>query len=136
MCLYITWIFTCSLEHYAEHEITGDVLLELDVGILKEELNITAFGKRIRIANAILELRRPASFSSDPTAFHNGFTGGAPQPGIADAYANAHRQEASSVASGEARSQGLMPTPGSQVSGFHAWFLHIRRYLFVMLNWF
>ena len=49
-----------------EHEISGDVLLELDVSILKEEMGITAFGKRMRIANAIVELKRPASFSSEP----------------------------------------------------------------------
>jgi SAM domain (Sterile alpha motif) len=46
-----------------EHEITGDVLLELDLNMLKE-LDITAFGKRMRIANAINELRRPASVGS------------------------------------------------------------------------
>jgi hypothetical protein len=57
---------------FIEHEITGDVLLELDISILKEELEITAFGKRMRIANAIVELRRPASFSSDPHTSLNG----------------------------------------------------------------
>jgi hypothetical protein len=46
-----------------EHEITGDVLLELDLNMLKE-LDIAAFGKRMRIANAITELRRPASIGS------------------------------------------------------------------------
>ncbi|KAF8513895.1 hypothetical protein JB92DRAFT_2830233 [Gautieria morchelliformis] len=95
---------TCG--KFVEHEITGDVLLELDVGILKEELNITAFGKRMRIANAIVELRRPASFSSDPAVFHNGFAGVSP-PGAAET--NGHRQEASSITSGDARSQRLSP---------------------------
>ncbi|KIJ57202.1 hypothetical protein M422DRAFT_23288 [Sphaerobolus stellatus SS14] len=55
---------TCS--KFVEHEISGDVLLELDVSILKEELGITAFGKRMRIANAIIELKRPSSISSEP----------------------------------------------------------------------
>ena len=53
---------------FVEHEITGDVLLELDVSILKEEMGITAFGKRMRIANAIVELKRPASFTSEQQA--------------------------------------------------------------------
>jgi hypothetical protein len=44
-----------------EQEITGDVLLELDINLLKAEIGIVAFGKRMRIANAIAELRRPPS---------------------------------------------------------------------------
>lgn len=44
-----------------EQEITGDVLLELDVNLLKSEIGIMAFGKRMRIANAITDLRRPPS---------------------------------------------------------------------------
>lgn len=47
----------------AEHEISGDVLLELDANLLKE-LDIIAFGKRMRIAAAISELRRPSSMIS------------------------------------------------------------------------
>ncbi|KAG6334334.1 hypothetical protein ID866_4758 [Astraeus odoratus] len=46
-------------DKFVEQEITGDVLLELDVNLLKAEIGITAFGKRMRIANAIAELRRP-----------------------------------------------------------------------------
>lgn len=46
-----------------EHEISGDVLLELDANLLKE-LDIPAFGKRMRIAAAIAELRRPSSMVS------------------------------------------------------------------------
>jgi hypothetical protein len=54
---------------FVEQEITGDVLLELDVGVLKSEIGIVAYGKRIRIANAIAELRRPLSMlsSEQPT---------------------------------------------------------------------
>ena len=44
-----------------EQEISGDVLLELDVNLLKSEIGIMAFGKRTRIANAITDLRRPPS---------------------------------------------------------------------------
>lgn len=44
-----------------EQEITGDVLLELDAIVLKTEIGISAFGKRVRIVNAITELRRPPS---------------------------------------------------------------------------
>ncbi|WVQ80062.1 hypothetical protein IAT38_002163 [Cryptococcus sp. DSM 104549] len=50
-------------EKFREHEITGDVLLELDANLLKE-LDIPAFGKRMRIASAISELRRPSSMIS------------------------------------------------------------------------
>ena len=58
-----------------EQEITGDVLLELDVNLLKSEIGIMAFGKRMRIANAITDLRRPPSIEySDhqlsPTQLH------------------------------------------------------------------
>jgi hypothetical protein len=52
---------TC--DKFVEQEITGDVLLELDAALLKSELGIMAFGKRVRIANAISELRRPPSIN-------------------------------------------------------------------------
>ncbi|KAG8929999.1 polar growth protein [Tulasnella sp. 418] len=45
---------------FIENEISGDVLLELDANMLKE-LEITALGKRVKILNAIKELRRPQS---------------------------------------------------------------------------
>ncbi|PPQ92793.1 hypothetical protein CVT25_003904 [Psilocybe cyanescens] len=48
-------------EKFIEQEITGDVLLELTVELLKTEIGIMAFGKRVRIANAIADLRRPPS---------------------------------------------------------------------------
>jgi len=61
----------------SEQEITGDVLLELDVNVLKTEIGILAYGKRIRIANAIAELRRPPSVdlfdhyvSNNPSPLH------------------------------------------------------------------
>ncbi|KAL4245817.1 hypothetical protein ABKN59_001635 [Abortiporus biennis] len=50
-------------DKFIEQEITGDVLLELDANVLKSEIGITAYGKRVRIANAIAELRRPPSIS-------------------------------------------------------------------------
>lgn len=40
-----------------EHEITGDVLLEMDVAMLKE-IDLVAFGRRVRVYNAIKELRQ------------------------------------------------------------------------------
>jgi hypothetical protein len=52
---------TCA--KFAEHEISGDVLLEFDANMLKE-IDIIAFGKRMKIASAISELRRPPSFES------------------------------------------------------------------------
>ncbi|KAI0313113.1 sterile alpha motif/pointed domain-containing protein, partial [Amylostereum chailletii] len=45
-------------DKFIEQEITGDVLLELDINVLKSEIGIIAFGKRMRIANAITDLRR------------------------------------------------------------------------------
>ena len=51
----------------AEHEITGDLLVELDANLLKE-LDIPQFGKRLRIAQAITELRRPPSAASHELA--------------------------------------------------------------------
>ncbi|KAF5389858.1 hypothetical protein D9757_003677 [Collybiopsis confluens] len=48
-------------EKFTEQEITGDVLLELDVNVLKNEIGIMAFGKRVRISNAISDLKRPPS---------------------------------------------------------------------------
>ena len=53
------------VEKFIEQEITGDVLLELDANLLKTEVGIQAFGKRVRIVNAIAELRRPPSFSDE-----------------------------------------------------------------------
>ncbi|OCH94505.1 hypothetical protein OBBRIDRAFT_747510 [Obba rivulosa] len=52
---------TC--DKFIEQEITGDVLLELDQNVLKTEIGVVAFGKRVRIMNAIAELRRPPSVS-------------------------------------------------------------------------
>lgn len=56
------------LTSLSEHEITGDVLLELDANILKSELEIHAFGKRTRIVKEISELRRPPSIISSAPA--------------------------------------------------------------------
>ncbi|KAJ3862371.1 hypothetical protein EV359DRAFT_45309 [Lentinula novae-zelandiae] len=56
---------------FTEQEITGDVLLELDVNLLKNEIGIMAFGKRVRIANAIAELRRPPSINYDEQSPHS-----------------------------------------------------------------
>ncbi|KAA1124965.1 polar growth protein [Puccinia graminis f. sp. tritici] len=42
---------------FIEHEITGDVLLELDVNALKE-IDLTAFGRRVRVIKAIEELKK------------------------------------------------------------------------------
>lgn len=54
-------------EKFAEHEITGDVLLDLDANLLKE-LEIPQFGKRIKIANAIAELKAPQAATPAATA--------------------------------------------------------------------
>jgi hypothetical protein len=66
---------------FTEQEITGDVLLELDVGVLKSEIGIVAYGKRIRIANAISELRRPPSVMSSEQPTRSGsLSYGSPLP--------------------------------------------------------
>ncbi|GAA5948231.1 hypothetical protein JCM3775_001731 [Rhodotorula graminis] len=55
-----------TVSKFEEHEISGDVLLEMDVAMLKE-IDLVAFGRRVHIFNAIKELRmrvqpaRPAS---------------------------------------------------------------------------
>lgn len=59
-------------DKFIEQEITGDVLLELDANLLKSEIGIMAFGKRVRIANAIAELRRPPSINYDSQSFIGG----------------------------------------------------------------
>jgi hypothetical protein len=64
-----------------EHEITGDVLLELDVNLLKE-LDILQFGKRVKIANAIADLRRPQSTMSMGNASNRSSTGLARGPSM------------------------------------------------------
>ncbi|KAG9101848.1 polar growth protein [Ceratobasidium sp. 370] len=43
---------------FTENDITGDVLLELDGAALKDEIGITAFGKRSRLLKAIAELKQ------------------------------------------------------------------------------
>jgi hypothetical protein len=68
-------------DKFAEQEITGDVLLELDLAILKSEIGIVAYGKRIRIANAIADLRRPPSILSSGQPTRPGsFSRGSPFP--------------------------------------------------------
>ncbi|KAI3611756.1 hypothetical protein WG66_007675 [Moniliophthora roreri] len=52
-------------ERFIEQEITGDVLLELDVQVLKTEIGIMAFGKRARIIAAIGDLKRSVGLGSD-----------------------------------------------------------------------
>ena len=59
--------------HFTEHEISGDVLLEMDVAMLKE-IDLAAFGRRVHIYNAIKELRtrtsRPPSLASRAGSTH------------------------------------------------------------------
>jgi hypothetical protein len=67
-------------DKFTEQEITGDVLLELDVAVLKSEIGIAAYGKRIRISNAIAELRRPSSVmsSAEPSTRGGSFSHASP----------------------------------------------------------
>lgn len=50
-------------DKFVEHEITGQVLLKLDVDLLKTEVGVVGFGKLMCIANAITDLRWPPSTS-------------------------------------------------------------------------
>ncbi|GAA5977063.1 hypothetical protein JCM11641_001289 [Rhodosporidiobolus odoratus] len=53
-----------------EHEISGDVLLEMDVAMLKE-IDLIAFGRRVHIYNAIKELKartHPELMAPPPSA--------------------------------------------------------------------
>lgn len=86
-------------EKFTEQEITGDVLLALDINLLKTEIGIVAFGKRMRIANAINDLRRPESLQYSDIAL--------PSPGFSDRHS---------------RTQSLVPSthsfPGSTANGY------------------
>ena len=46
---------------FLDNEITGEVLLKLDVDLLKSEIGITAFGKRTHIMNSIADLQQLTS---------------------------------------------------------------------------
>ncbi|KAH9815184.1 hypothetical protein DFH28DRAFT_1057724 [Melampsora americana] len=49
-----------TISKFSEHEITGDVLLELDTNSLKE-IDLVAFGRRVKVTKAIEELRKALS---------------------------------------------------------------------------
>ncbi|MCO5589695.1 hypothetical protein L7F22_043663 [Adiantum nelumboides] len=51
------WDEASVVSKFAEHEISGDVLMEMDVNILKE-IEISAFGKRFQVANAIKDMKK------------------------------------------------------------------------------
>ncbi|KIP10364.1 hypothetical protein PHLGIDRAFT_125572 [Phlebiopsis gigantea 11061_1 CR5-6] len=105
-------------DKFIEQEITGDVLLELDANVLKTEFGIAAFGKRVRIVNAIAELRRPPSFNDDPH----------PMPALSDSrsqslnYGHSHSSSMASSAHqsfansplGYAFGSGFSPAPSSR----------------------
>lgn len=59
-------------QKFEEHEISGDILLDLDANLLKE-LEIPQFGKRVKIANAIAELRQPILNSNANSQFQQGY---------------------------------------------------------------
>jgi len=66
-------------DKFVKQEIAGNVLLELDMGVLKSEVNIVTYGKRICIANAIAELRRsPSVLSSDQPTRSGSLSHGSP----------------------------------------------------------
>ncbi|KAI8443344.1 hypothetical protein BY996DRAFT_8270594 [Phakopsora pachyrhizi] len=66
-----------TLGKFVEHEITGDVLLELDVNSLKE-IDLAAFGRRVRVTKAIDELKKIIHGSKQLFSPHTDFTFCAP----------------------------------------------------------
>jgi hypothetical protein len=62
------WDEPSIVSKFAEHEISGDVLMEMDANILKE-IEITAFGKRFQVANAIKELKRSLTQDANQSQF-------------------------------------------------------------------
>ena len=60
---------------FTDNEITGKVLLKLDVDLLKSEIGITAFGKRTRIMDSIADLCQLSSesvaYSDDQLQFNH-----------------------------------------------------------------
>ncbi|CAG8492104.1 5801_t:CDS:10 [Cetraspora pellucida] len=56
--------FDSVIEHFIENDITGDILLGLDLDSLKE-LNIMSYGKRIHIMNAINALKSSSTLNKD-----------------------------------------------------------------------
>lgn len=87
--------------HFAEQDITGDVLLELDVDLLKTEIGIVAFGKRKRIANAIDELKKPPP---------------APEPIAQSESMFSHSRSISSAQGSSLNSLSLLSTPAPPMS--------------------
>lgn len=60
------WDEAQVVSKFSEHEISGDVLMEMDVNILKE-IDIIAFGKRFQVANAIKDLKKSMQ-GGDPSS--------------------------------------------------------------------
>ncbi|KAF0377020.1 phospholipid binding protein [Gigaspora margarita] len=56
--------FDSVIEHFIENDITGDILLGLDLDSLKE-LNIMSYGKRVHIMNAIKVLKESSVLNQD-----------------------------------------------------------------------
>ncbi|CAG8447367.1 3324_t:CDS:10 [Dentiscutata heterogama] len=56
--------FDSVIEHFIENDITGDILLGLDLDSLKE-LNIMSYGKRVHIMNAINALKESSILNKD-----------------------------------------------------------------------
>lgn len=76
------WDEGAIVSKFAEHEISGDVLMEMDINILKE-IDILAFGKRFQVANGIKELKK-AGQPADTSAVNserNSLNGVSPQVG-------------------------------------------------------
>ncbi|CAG8545379.1 14056_t:CDS:10 [Dentiscutata erythropus] len=56
--------FDSVIEHFVANDITGDILLGLDLDSLKE-LNIMSYGKRVHIMNAINALKESSILNKD-----------------------------------------------------------------------
>lgn len=127
----VEWLKTKGFDQdvcdkFIEQEITGDVLLELDANLLKSEIGIMAFGKRVRIANAIADLRRPPSIEYSD---HQVSSSEHPSP-MQLQYSNTHSRTQSvsqshhsfpgttTTAPGHGYSQSVQSSLGSPIGGF------------------
>ncbi|EPQ58889.1 hypothetical protein GLOTRDRAFT_135903 [Gloeophyllum trabeum ATCC 11539] len=100
-------------DKFIEQEITGDVLLELDANLLKSEIGIAAFGKRVRIANAIQELRRPPSIvysDHQPSNIITQASPSQPSQGFSHSRSHSYSHSHSHSIQSSAQSVGRSPT--------------------------
>lgn len=111
------WDEGAVVSKFAEHEISGDVLMEMDVNILKE-IDIIAFGKRFQVANAIKDLKKAhGGATGEPSPMVGNTSWSSTQDGnSAPASANAVLQQQQQQPQQTLLANGLTQTPSSTSS--------------------